>query len=129
MQLINKLVMFHVAVKDMDKTKEFYEGKLGLKVTIDKAYGDKRWVSMELPGGGASINFTTVHENMQPGTLKLYLSSPDDEAAYKALTAKGVKPAKEIANDWGKWNGSADETGKWFELSDPDGSRLLIIPE
>jgi len=120
--------MFHVAVNEMDKMKEFYEGTLGCKATIDKAYGDQRWVSIELPGGGTSINLTTVHENMKPGTLKLYLSSPDVGAAYAELTSKGVKPTKELANDWGKWNGVKDETGKWFEVSDPDGNRLLIIP-
>jgi catechol 2,3-dioxygenase-like lactoylglutathione lyase family enzyme len=127
MQVIDKLVMFHMAVNDMDKVKEFYEDKLGFKVTNDKAYGDKRWVSMEFPGGGASINLTTVHENMKPGTYKLYLSSPDVEAAYEELVSKGVKPAKEIADDWGKWNGSEDQGGKWFEVTDPDGNHLLII--
>ena len=37
----------------------------------------QRWVSMDLPGGGTSINLTTFHENMKPGTMKLYLSTPD----------------------------------------------------
>lgn len=116
-----------MAVNDMDKAKDFYEQKLGCKVTRDNTYGDKRWISLELPGGGVSINLATEHENMQPGTMKLYISSPDVEAAYKAVTSKGVKPAKELANDWGKWNGKGEE-GKWFELADPDGNRLLIIP-
>jgi predicted enzyme related to lactoylglutathione lyase len=127
MQIVDKLVMFHMAVKDMDKVKAFYAEMLGCKVTNDKAYGDKRWVSLELPGGGASINLATVHENLQPGSMKLYLSSADVEAAYKEVTAKGVKPAKELADDWGKWDGSG-KGGKWFELNDPDGNRLLIIP-
>jgi catechol 2,3-dioxygenase-like lactoylglutathione lyase family enzyme len=125
MQLVNKLAMFHMAVTNMDAAKEFYADKLGLKVTNDKAFGDKRWISLELPGGGTSINLTTEPENLKPGTMKLYLSSSDVEASYKELISKGVKPSKEIADDWGKWDG---ESGKWFELSDPDGNRLLIIP-
>ena len=40
---------------------------------------------MALPGGGTSINLTTEHENMKPGTLKLYLSTPEIEAAYNQL--------------------------------------------
>lgn len=127
MQVIDKLVMFHLAVSDMDKTKAFYEEKLGCKVTNDQAYGEQRWVSMELPGGGVSMNLTTVHENMKPGTYKLYLSSPDVAAAYEALVSKGVKPAKELADDWGKWEGNG-EGGKWFALNDPDGNQLVIIP-
>ncbi len=129
MKIIDKLKMFHLAVNDMNKIKEFYGDTLGFTITNDKAYGDKHWVSMEFPGGGTSINFTTVHENMKPGTYKLYLSSPDVEAAYKELVSKGVKPAKELADDWGKWENPDGKGEKWFELTDPDGNHLLIIPE
>ena len=73
MNTIDKLKMFHMAVNDMDKVKAFYTDKLGFKVTQDYAQGEMRWVSMELPGGGTSINLTTAHENMKPGSMKLYL--------------------------------------------------------
>jgi uncharacterized glyoxalase superfamily protein PhnB len=57
---------------------------------------------MDLPGGGTSINLTNVFENMKPGSMKLYLSTPDIEAAYKELKAKGVKPTAEITHaGWG----------------------------
>ena len=72
----------------------------------------------DAPGGGASLNLTTVHENMKPGTMKLYLSTPDIEAAYKELKAKGVEPTSEITDDG--W-------GKWFGMSDPDGNKWLIV--
>ena len=32
METINKIIMFHMAVNDMDKSKEFYSNKLGFKV-------------------------------------------------------------------------------------------------
>jgi len=118
MKTIDKLMMFHMAVNDMDKIKEFYTDKLGFKTTDDKEYGGKRWVSMELPGGGTSINLTTDHENMKPGTMKLYLSTPDIEAAYKELKAKGVKPTNEVTDD--KW-------GKWFDFNDPDNNHWLVV--
>ena len=71
MNTINKLRMFHMAVKDMDKLKEFYTEKLGFKVTSDFAYdkaqaaqagvpAGSRWISMEFPGGGTSMNLTKV---------------------------------------------------------------------
>ncbi|SRR5258708_517918 len=127
MKITDKLVMLHLAVNDMAKTKEFYAGKLGFKVTKDKEYGGKHWVSMALPGGGTSINFTTEHENMKPGTYKLYFSSPDVKAAYEELTSQGVKPVKELADDWGKWEKDS-KGGSWFEVNDPDGNQVLIIP-
>src|ERR671937_530171 len=92
---VEKIVMFHMAVTDMAKAKKFYAEKLGFKVTRDSGPGDQQWVSLDAPGGGASLNLTTVHENMKPGTMKLYLSTPDIEAARQELKAKGVEPISE----------------------------------
>ncbi len=118
MKTIDKLMMFHMAVNDMDKIKGFYTDMLGFKAVDDKEYGGKRWVSMVLPGGGASINLTTEHENMKPGTMKLYLSTPDVEAAYKELKAKGVKPTHEVTDD--QW-------GTWFDFNDPEDNHWLVV--
>jgi len=73
---------------------------------------------MELPGGGTSINLTNVFENMKPGGMKLYLSTPDIEAAYKELKAKGVKPTAEITR--AGW-------GTSFSFNDPDGNQWLVV--
>jgi catechol 2,3-dioxygenase-like lactoylglutathione lyase family enzyme len=35
MQVLNKLMMFSIAVRDMPKAKAFYVDKLGLKVVTD----------------------------------------------------------------------------------------------
>src|SRR5258708_19515937 len=91
-----KILMFHMAVTDMAKAKEFYAEKLGFKVTQDYEQGDQHWVSLDAPGGGASLNLTTMHENMKPGTMKLYLSTPDIEAEYQELKAKHVDPTSQI---------------------------------
>ena len=77
-----------------------------------------RWISMEFPGGGTSINLTNVYENMQPGTMKLYFSTPDIEAAYKELKSKGVKPTHEITR--AGW-------GTSFDFRDPDGNQWLVV--
>jgi uncharacterized glyoxalase superfamily protein PhnB len=73
---------------------------------------------MEFPGGGTSINLTNVYENMQPGTMKLYLSTPDIEAAYKELKSKGVKLTHEITR--AGW-------GTSFDFRDPDGNQWLVV--
>jgi predicted enzyme related to lactoylglutathione lyase len=119
---VERILMFHMAVTDMAKAKAFYAEKLGFKVTNDYGHGDQHWVSLDAPGGGASLNLTTMHENMKPGTMKLYLSTPDIEAAYQELKAKGVK-VNEVKDDlYGPGSGV-----KWFGITDPDGNKWLIV--
>lgn len=64
------------------------------------------------------MNLTNVFENMKPGSLKLYLSTPDIEEAYKELMAKGVKPTREITHE--SW-------GTSFGFNDPEGNQWLIV--
>lgn len=118
MNAIDKLVMFTMAVTDVERIKGFYTEVLGFKVTVDKEYGGQRWVSLELPGGGTSINISNVHENMKPGTMKLYLSTPDIEAACAHLKARGVHLAHPVTND--QWS-------KWFDFIDPEGNHWLVL--
>lgn len=128
MSAIDKLMMFSMAVSKMDELKSFYADKLGFKVTNDFAYDQaqaakagvpagSRWISVELPGG-TTINLTNVFENMKPGSLKLYLSAPDIEVAYKELKARGVKPTAEITR--AGW-------GTSFSFNDPDGNQWLVV--
>ncbi len=129
MNTIEKLMMLSMAVKNMDQVKEFYTQKLGFTVSSDFAYNQEqaakvglpagsRWISMQLPGGGISITLTNVYENMQPGCMKLYLSSPDIEAAFKDLTSQGIKPTAEITH--AGW-------GTYFGFNDPDGNQWLVV--
>jgi len=125
----DKLMMLHMAVNDMVRAKEFYTEKLGFKVTSDFAYDQAhaalagvpagaRWISLELPGGGTSINLTNVFENMKPGSMKLYLSTPDIEAACAELKAKGVRLAHEITH--AGW-------GTSFDFTDPEGNQWIVV--
>ena len=66
---VEKILMFTMAVTDMAKAKAFYADKLGFQVTRDYGQGDQHWVSLDAPGGGASLNLTTMHENMKPGSM------------------------------------------------------------
>lgn len=117
---LNKLIMLSVAVNDMAKSKQFYEQTLGFKVISDFGEGDRRWVSLELPEGGVRITLTTTHENMQPGTLKLYISSQDIEASHEGLKPAG---ASEISDDlYGLGSGV-----RWFSINDPDGNNWLVV--
>ena len=117
-----KLLMLPIAVTEMAKAKAFYAEQLGFQVPKDVGQGDQHWVSLELPGGGASLTLSTMHGQMKPGTMTLYYSTSNIEAAYNELKAKGVK-VNEVKDDlYGPGSGV-----KWFDLRDPDGNRWLMV--
>jgi catechol 2,3-dioxygenase-like lactoylglutathione lyase family enzyme len=123
MQVVEKLMMFSMAVSDMPKAKAFYVDKLGLKVATDyRRDDDNWWVSLTLPEGGASITLTTAHENLRPGTMKLYFETSDLATAHKELSAKGAK-VNEVKDDlFGPGSGV-----KWFNLEDLDGNPVFLV--
>jgi catechol 2,3-dioxygenase-like lactoylglutathione lyase family enzyme len=117
-----KLFMLSMAVTEMAKAKAFYAEQLGFQVTNDVGQGDHHWVSLTFPGGGASLTLTTMHENMQPGTMKLYMATSDIEAMYHEYKARDVQ-ANEVKNDlFGPGSGV-----KWFDFRDPDGNQWLVV--
>jgi catechol 2,3-dioxygenase-like lactoylglutathione lyase family enzyme len=120
---VARLMMFSMAVSDMPKAKAFYADTLGMKVATDYRNDDDHWwVSLTLPEGGASITLTTAHENMKPGTMKLYFATSDVAAAHKELSTKGVK-INQVKDDlFGPGSGV-----KWFNLEDPDGNQVLLV--
>jgi len=120
---VDKLMMFSVPVSDMSKAKAFYVDKLGLKVTNDHRLDNEHWwVSLALPEGGTSIILTTVHENMKPGTMKLYFVTSDVIAAHNELGAKGAK-LDDVKDDlFGPGSGV-----KWLHVEDPDGNQVLLV--
>jgi catechol 2,3-dioxygenase-like lactoylglutathione lyase family enzyme len=125
----NMLTMVSVVVRDMKKAKEFYAEKLGLEVATDYRQNDDNWwVTLTLPGGGASITLarssTTSNEPPKPGTVGFYISTSDIAAAHKALNEKGVK-LSEVRNDlYGPGSGV-----KFFQLQDPDGNQVTFAQE
>jgi len=118
-----------VVVSDMKQAKEFYAEKLGFKVATDYRQNDDNWwVSLTLPGGGASITLarssTTSNEPPKPGTMGFYFSTSDIAAAHKALNEKGVNPG-EIRDDlYGPGSGV-----KFIQFQDPDGNPVTIAQE
>src|SRR6185503_6974489 len=87
--IVNKLSMVSILVSDMKKAKEFYAEKLGLEVATDyRRNDDNWWVTLTLPGGGASITLarsSTVKKTTEPGTMSFYFSTSDIATAHKEL--------------------------------------------
>jgi catechol 2,3-dioxygenase-like lactoylglutathione lyase family enzyme len=129
MQAVNELTMVSVVVSDMKKAKEFYAEKLGFEVATDYRQNDDNWwVTLTLPGGGASITLarssTTSNEPPKPGTLGFYLSTSDIAAAHKELTETGVKTSDVRDDLYGPGSGV-----KFFQLKDPDGNQVTFAQE
>lgn len=123
MQIVDKLMMFIVAVSDMPKAKVFYADTIGLTVASDYRQDDDHWwVSLTFPEGGVTITLTTFHENVKPGAMVLYFATSDITAAHKELSKKGEK-VNDIQDDlYGPGSGV-----KFFILEDPDGTRVHMV--
>ena len=124
MATIDKLIQLMMGVTDMEKSKQFYADTIGFAVTTDFGQGDRRWVNVSFPEGGVTLTLTTfLAEHLQPGTMSLYVATPDIQQAYDELTAKGVQPTDPISDDlYGPGSGV-----KWFRFADPDGNVLTIV--
>ena len=118
MKVVDKITMIHLLVRDMDKAKAFYTDVLGFEATGDTKW-DGRSVFVIPPGGGTYIALNTMSEEIKPGIGKMFLSTPDVEAAYKKIKAKGVKPNSEIM--------PYPPGGRFFSVNDPDGNFLFIL--
>jgi catechol 2,3-dioxygenase-like lactoylglutathione lyase family enzyme len=112
-----------VGVTDMEESKRFYADVLGFAVTQDYGKGDAHWVNVSLPDGGVTLTLTTYLGNhLQPGTMSLYLATPNIQQAFDEVTAKGVEPTDQISDDlYGPGSGV-----RWFRFTDPDGNVLTI---
>lgn len=130
MNVVNKLKMFSITVGNMPKSKAFYTDTLGLKVTQDHREDDDNWwVTLEFPGGGASITLGKAakygaDEPLKPGMAGLYVATSDIEAAREELGKKGVKVGEIMDDLFGP--GSAV---KFFNIEDPDGNSINVLQD
>jgi catechol 2,3-dioxygenase-like lactoylglutathione lyase family enzyme len=123
MSAIGGLIQLMMGVTDMEASKSFYADVMGFAVTQDYGKGDAHWVNVNFPEGGVTLTLTTyLGDHLQPGTMSLYVATPDIQQAYDELTAKRVEPTDEISGDlFGPGSGV-----KWFRCADPDGNVLTF---
>jgi predicted enzyme related to lactoylglutathione lyase len=121
MKIVDKIILTHLLVRDMDKAKAFFTDILGFEATQDTKWGKgNRGVFAVPPGGGTYISLDFMSEEKKFDTIRIFfLSTPDVEAAYKAIKAKGVKPNSEIM--------PYPPGGRFFSVNDPDGNVWNIL--
>ncbi len=93
-KIVDKIILTHLQVCDMDKTKAFYTNVLGFEATQDTKWGKgNRGVFVVPPGGGTYLALDFISEQIKFDTGRnFFISTSDVEAAYRAIKAKGVKP-------------------------------------
>ncbi len=121
MKIVDKIILTHLLVRDMDKAKAFYTDVLGFEATQDTKWGKgNRGVFVVPSGGGTYIALEFMSEKKEFDTGRTFNASTlDVEAAYKAIKAKGVKPNSDIM--------PYPPGGRFFSVNDPDGNIWNIL--
>jgi catechol 2,3-dioxygenase-like lactoylglutathione lyase family enzyme len=119
MGLSNAEAVAVIAVKDVAKAKEFYEGKLGLSGGEDRDDG-----GVEYPVGGTSIHVYPSDSAGGGATTVAYFRVDDVEGTVDELSGNGVS-FEQYDTDGLKTNEKGiaqlgDKHGAWFK--DPDGN-------
>jgi len=115
-------------VKDYDAAIEFYTQELGFEVVEDTAFGDRRWITLSLPGNQCALALELAKNpddlsvvGKQGGSFPfLAMDSADCVGDYKTLKARGVI-----------FHGEP-ETGPWGTgvlLEDLYGNKLFLSQE
>ncbi len=126
MGLSESRVVSAIAVSEMERAREFYEGKLGLSPGEERADGGVRYPC----GGGTAIHVYPSPDNAGGSTATLAGFEVDDvEATVEALTAAGVEferyDAGPIQTDEKGIARLGESATAW--LKDPDGNILGLV--
>ena len=123
MGLSDGRVVAAVAVSDMDRARDFYEGKLGLSGGEDQGDGGHTYPC----GGGTAIHvYPSSHAGATGATIAAWRVE-DVDATVDELTAKGVtfEQYDEPFNTNEKGIATfGDDSAAWFK--DPDGNTLAV---
>jgi catechol 2,3-dioxygenase-like lactoylglutathione lyase family enzyme len=124
MGLSDSPVSAAIAVSDMDRAREFYEGKLGLSGGKDEVDGGVTYTC----GNGTTIHPYPSPEAGKSGATLAFWEVADVDAMVDELSAKGVtfeqygEPFNTDEKGIARFEGQG--AGAWFK--DPDGNVLAL---
>ena len=123
MSLSNAEAVAVVAVKDLAKSKEFYEGKLGLSGGEDQDDG-----GIQYSLGSTKFHIYPSEAAGGGGTTVAYFRVEDAEATVDELAGNGVSfeqyDAGELKTNEKGLAKLGDKQGAWFK--DPDGNIIGV---
>lgn len=93
------IATFALLVRDYDEAIAFYVGRLGFTLAEDSEMGEKRWVVVAPPGGGARLLLARADGPRQQarigdqagGRVLLFLETDDFARDHTAYVAAGVR--------------------------------------
>ena len=98
--MISQIDHIGIAVSDLEKAKEFYEGVLGIKVTATEEVGEQKVITAFLPLGNSKIELLVPTEPDSPiarfiekrgqGIQHIALRVYDIDAALERLKEAGI---------------------------------------
>jgi len=113
--MITEIAFTGTPVTDIKRAREFYEGALGLKPTMESAGG--MWVEYEVESSTFAIGcYGDVWKPSKDGT-SIAFEVDDLDAEISRLKSKGVKFAMEAMDT---------PVCRFAIILDPDGNQLLI---
>jgi catechol 2,3-dioxygenase-like lactoylglutathione lyase family enzyme len=118
-----KLEVVTIPVADLDRSKQFYEEKLGFNVDVDNVIGDSwRNIQFTPPGSATSL---AIGKGFNNG-LQLVVS--DIEAAHAELAARGVETSGIVHFEDGEQKpGRGDGPyNSFIFFQDPDGNNWAV---
>lgn len=113
---ISHVSVITIQVKDQDEAVRFYTDFLGFEKRNDAPMGEgMRWVTVAPAGSNTEFTLVTAPMGGAPlGTSTgVVLETDDVDAAYRALSARGVRFTREPSREF---------FGGWAEFVDPDGN-------
>jgi len=125
---MRQVKLVSLLVREYDAAKRFYTESLGFDVVEDMAHGDRRWITLSLPGNhcALALELATTSDDValvgrQAGSFPLLaLDSADCIGDFTRLKSRGVKFFGE------------PETGPWGTgvlLEDLYGNKLFLSQE
>ncbi len=123
--MISRIHSTTVIVNDQDRALDFFVDTLGFAKMADVPMGaEMRWVTVRPVGTNVELALGTPQwfSGRTPGgPTGISLVTPDIDAEFAALTAKGVRFKGPV--EMMPWGSKAT----WF--SDPDGNEFFLVEE
>ena len=123
-----KLEVVVVAVTDVERSKQFYEERLGFTVDQDLQMGEMRVVQLTPPGSACSVTIGPVVLDEPPATpARLQFVVTDIDAARAALVERGLEvgPVQHF-EDGAPVDGHGGDWNSFLFLQDPDGNNIAL---
>jgi len=119
---ISEIRTVAIAVKDHERSIDFYVNKLGFEKRLDAAFGPgRRWVEVAPKGSATTLALAPEGPSSHVGSdTGIRFQTDDADALHARLKASGVDADAEMMR-------LGPGVPPMFSLRDPDGNRLYVV--